>query len=201
MKKFVLFLLLITLSMLVAVADDICLQAGVTFNWDKITQAERDEDVNQIRQIIFGDSQEKKRLKGFKDKYKDYLKDKDYKKHYMVAAAGYKEYKDFNISAMYLKRMSSLYMYALQPKNDVKTIYYYDAMGNLRYVDDIKGNYPEFPYFTEQYRRSGKLAGVSYFTSKETQYIFKPDGKFRGVWHKEKFYDEAGKVIMQRSNY
>lgn len=200
MKKFLLICLLFVFPLKVN-ADDTCLQATVSFNWDTITQEERDENIEQVRKFIFGDTVEKKRLKDFKEKYKDYLKDRNYKTHYMVASAGYKEYKEYNISAMFYKNMSTLYMYALQPKEDLMTIYYYDAMGNLRYVDNIKGNYPEFPYYTEQYRRSGKLAGVSYFTSKETQYIFKPDGEFKGVWNEYSFYNEKGKVIMKRSNY
>ncbi len=184
-------------------AEDFLFQGGVVFNWDKITQEERDEDIKQMQNNIFGENLPKKKIRmdDFKTTYKDYLKDKDYKKHYMAAAAGYKEYKEYNISAMYFEKMSSLYMYGLQKKNDPSIIYYYDAMGNLRYVDNIKGLYPKFPYYAEQYRRSGVLAGVSYFTSKETQYIFKGNGEFKGVWNQYKFYDKNGKVIMQRSNY
>lgn len=203
MNKILSCLLMLILLSPQIMAENFLFQGSVVFNWDEITQEERDEDIKQMQINIFGDKlpEKKIRMEDFKTKYKDYLKDKDYKKHYMAAAAGYKEYKEYNISAMYFKRMNSLYMYGLQKKDDPTTIYYYDAMGNLRYVDNIKGMYPKFPYFAEQYRRNGTLAGVSYFTSFETQYIFKGNGDFKGVWNQYKFYNKKGKVIMQRSNY
>ena len=203
MKKFVILLFSLILFTPHIFAEDFLFQGSVVFNWDELTQEEREENISQMQKNIFGETLPEKKIKinDFKTKYKDYLKDKDYQKHYMAAAAGYKEYKEYNISAMYFKRMSSLYMYALQKKDEPMTIYYYDALGNLRYVDNIKGMYPNFPYYAEQYRRSGTLAGVSYFTSKDTQYIFKGDGEFKGVWNQYKFYNKNGKVIMQRSNY
>ena len=197
----ILLVLLFLLFMLPCSAENLYFQGSVTFNWDTVSQEEREEDVLAIRNCIFGDTVEKKRQDDFKTRYKDFLKDRDYKNHYLAASAGYKEYKEFNISAMYLKRMSTLYMYALQPKNDLMTIYYYDAMGSLRYVDNIKGSYPNFPYYTEQYRRNGSMVGISYFTSRDTQYIFKSNGDFKGVSNKDKFYNLKGKVIMHRSNY
>ncbi len=203
MKKIIFCFIALILLASVVRAEDLLFQGSIVFNWDEITQEERDEDIRQMQKNIFGETLPEKKIKmeEFKVKYKDYLKDKDYKKHYMAAAAGYKEYKEYNISAMYFKRMNSLYMYGLQKKDEPRTIYYYDAMGNLRYVDNIKGMYPDFPYFAEQYRRSGTLAGISYFTSRETQYIFKGNGDFKGVWNQHKFYNKKGKVIMQRSNY
>lgn len=201
MKKILLFFFIIHLCCLTSNAETTTLQASATFNWDTISQEERIENISQIKSSIFGDSEKTKKLDNFKELYKDFLKDKNYKKHYLVASSGYKEYKNFNIAAMYYKKMSTLYMYALQPKDNLTTIYYYDTLGNLRYVDNLKGNYPDFPYYTEQYRRSGKLVGISYFVSKDTQYIFKPNGEFKGVWHKEKFFDLDGKIKMQRSNY
>ena len=201
MKKLFLIFLFSFFFILPCNAEDAYFQGSVVFNWDSISQEERDENIAQIRRNIFGETVEKKRQDDFKERYKDFLKDKNYKNHYLAASAGYKEYREFNISAMYFKRMTSLYMYALQPKADLSIIYYYDAMGNLRYVDNIKGLYPNFPYYTEQYRRSGALVGVSYFTSRDTQYIFKSNGEFKGVWYKHKFYNEKGRVIMHRSNY
>ena len=203
MNKFLIYFSIFLLLASPVSAEDTLFTGSVVFNWDEITQEEREESIKQMQVNIFGENLPEKKIKmeDFKTKYKDYLKDKEYKKHYMVAAAGYKEYKDYNISAMYFKKMNSLYIYGLQKKDDPMTIYYYDALGNLRYVDNIKGLYPKFPYFAEQYRRSGTLAGISYFTSRETQYIFKGNGEFKGVWNQYKFYDKKGKVIMQRSNF
>lgn len=201
MKKFIVFLGLLAFSMNCALAENYSLKSTITFNWDNITQEERDQDISYLRKNIFEESSSKRKIENFKITYKDFLKDKNYKKHYIVAAAGYKEYNDYNIAAMYIKRLDTPLIYALQQKNNLTTIYYYDAMGNLRYLDKIKGAYPNFPYYTEQYRRSGKLAGISYFISNDTQYIFKPNGEFKGVWHKENFYNEKGKIIAKRSNY
>ena len=201
MKKFFVSLLFVTLFILPINANNYVLEGSASLNWDTISQEERDESIEQIKNFIFEGRNIEKKQKDFKEKYKDFLKDKNYKKHYLVVSSGYKEYKDYNIAGMYLKKLSTLYMYALQPKSNLSVIYYYDTLGNLRYVDNIKGNYPNYPYYTEQYKRSGKLAGISYFTSKETQYIFKPDGEFKGVWYQEKFYDLNGKVKMNRSNY
>ena len=201
MKKFLLLIFAIALLTIPSNADEYTLKGSTTLNWDTISQEEREESVEQIKNFIFKDSPSEKNKKDFKQQYKDFLKDENYKKHYMVASAGYKEYQEYNIAAMYYKKMSSVFIYALQPKSNLSVIYYYDALGNLRYVDNLKGNYPEYPYYTEQYKRSGKLAGISYFASKDSQYIFNPEGEFKGVWHKENFYDLKGKARMKRSNY
>ena len=201
MKKFLLLLIIAVTNIFPALADDYVLKGSTTLNWDNISQQERENSVEQIKTVIFGNTSKEKKLKDFKLIYKDYLKDKNYKKHYLVASSGYKEYKEYNISAMYYKKMSTVCIYALQPKKNPSTIYYYDALGNLRYLDNIKGDYPKYPYYTEQYKRSGKLAGISYFSSKDTQYIFNPDGEFKGVWHRENFYDLKGEIRMKRSNY
>lgn len=201
MKKFLIIIAFLGTFILPSFANDYVLKGSTTLNWDTISQEEREESIEQIKNYIFKDSQIEKKQKDFKQIYKDFLKDKNYKKHYIVASSGYKEYKEYNVAAMYYKKMSTVCIYALQPKKAPSNIYYYDALGNLRYLDNIKGNYPDYPYYTEQYKRSGKLAGISYFASKDTQYIFNPDGEFKGVWHKEEFYDIKGKIRMHRSNY
>ena len=94
-----------------------------------------------------------------------------------------------------------LYSYALQPKEDMKHAYYYSALGHLAYVDNISDNYPNFPYYSKQYRANGKLAGAIYFESRDMQYTYDPKGKFKGVWYKEKMYDINGKEILSRTNW
>lgn len=200
MKKFLLLIILLSSYTIPVFSNDYLFQGSAVFNWDTISQEERDDDIEHIKKNIFSENTVVK-IEDFKTKYKDYLKDKNYKTHYLVAAAGYKEYKNYNISAMYLKKLSTLYIYALQPKDNPTVIFYYDTLGNLRYVDNIKGNYPNFPYYTEQYKRNGKLVAVNYFTSKDTQYIFNDEQEFKGVWNQYKFYDLNGKVKMRRSNY
>lgn len=92
-------------------------------------------------------------------------------------------------------------MYAIQYKNKPRTAYYYSGFGKLRYVDEISDNYPNFPYYSKQYRADGTLAGAIYFTSRDMQYIYEPDGKFKGVWFKEKMFDINAKQILTRTNW
>lgn len=93
-----------------------------------------------------------------------------------------------------------MYMYGVQYKNDIYTTYYYDLMGNLRYIDKMSENYPNYPYYSHQYRINGELAGSIYFTSYDTQYVFKNE-KFKGVWFKDTMFDSKAKKIMTRTNY
>ena len=94
-----------------------------------------------------------------------------------------------------------LLIYAVQYKNNLQKIYYYDALGNLRYVDEISDNYPNFPYFSKQYTRNGKLVSAIYFISKDMQYMYEPNGEFKGLWYKDKMYDRRGKQTATRSNW
>jgi hypothetical protein len=119
----------------------------------------------------------------------------------MAASAGYKEYSNYNISAFYYKKQKNIYMYALQDKKDLSKSYYYDALGNLRYVDFNNGEYPEYPYYTIQYRLSGKPVSAIYYVSKDTQYLFNPDGTFEGVWYKHNLYNKSSKIILTRTTY
>ena len=92
-------------------------------------------------------------------------------------------------------------MYALQDKKDLTKAYYYDAMGSLRYVDFIDGEYPDYPYYSVQYRINGTPVSVLYFASEDCQYLFKPNGDFEGVWYKHKLYNKKNKVILTRTTY
>ena len=92
-------------------------------------------------------------------------------------------------------------MYAIQDKKDVSKSYYYDALGNLRYVDYNYGEYPDYPYYTIQYSISGKPISAIYNISKDNQYLYEPDGVFKGVWYKHNLYDKHSKVILTRTTY
>ena len=92
-------------------------------------------------------------------------------------------------------------MYAIQNKKDLSKIYYYDALGHLRYVDFINGDYPDYPYYSYQYKINGKPVSAIYFVSKDTQYMYNPDGTFKGVWFKHNMYDEHSKIILRRTAY
>ena len=36
---------------------------------------------------------------------------------------------------------------------------------------------------------------------KDMQYMYKPNGKFKGVWYKDKMYDRNGKQTLTRTNW
>ena len=89
----------------------------------------------------------------------------------------------------------------LPDKNNPKFVYYYSAFGKLIYVDISSDQYPNFPYYSRQYRANGKLSGAIYFVSKDLQYVYEPDGKFKGVWYKDKMFDRNAKQILTRNNW
>lgn len=199
MKKFILILFLLVLQTAVfADYNDIYI-ADIQYDWIDKSEVEKEAIISEVRDIIFENPVEKQ--KDFKDQFKDRLKDKDYVENYMAASAGYKEFKGNNISAFYYKKMKHIYMYALQDKKDVSKAYYYDALGNLKYVDFIYGEYPDYPYYSIQYRISGKPVSAIYFASKDCQYLFTPEGEFEGVWYKHNLYNEKSKVILTRTTY
>ena len=195
--------LLITLCLLIPLGvfanyNDIYV-ADIQYDWIDKDELAKEAMINEVRDIIFENPVEK-RL-DLKTLFADRLKDKNHYENYMAASAGYEEYKGNNISAFYYKKMAHLYMYALQDKKDLTKSFYYDAMGTLRYVDFIEGEYPDFPYYSIQYRISGKPVRAVYFVSKDCQYLFNPDGTFEGVWYKHKLYNKKNKVILTRTTY
>ncbi len=162
---------------------------------------ESDLQIEEIKNTIYKDEFVKKYpKKAFKSDYADFLKDKNYKSNYFILKSGKNETKDANLSGFFSKNEKILFIYGIQYKNNIYTKYYYDAMGNLRYIDTFSSNYPNYPYFTHQYRIDGSLAGSVYFKDKDTQYIFKNE-KFSGVWFKNTMFNRKAKKIMTRSNY
>lgn len=174
--------------------------ADIQYDWLNKSEIEKEAIVSEIREIIFKDG-EIKVINDFKTNFKDKMKDKNYKEHYIIASAGRKEFKNFNISAFYYKKQKHIYMYALQDKKDLSKIFYYDALGNLRYIDFNYGDYPIYPYYTIQYSITGKPISAIYNVSKDSQYLYQPDGVFKGVWYKHNLYDKHSKVILTRTLY
>jgi len=203
MKKLLVFIFVIFFTHLAAFADyEDFYYGNIEYNWDTLTQTERDSSIAQIYSILFGnDCVIKYQKKDFKQKYADYLKDKQVKEHYYAAAAGRKELGNVNLSAFYHPKFNTFYMYGIQYKDNLKQNFYYDALGHLQYVDQIYGQYPDYPYFSRQYRVNGTLSGSIYFVSKDCQYVFSPKGEFKGLWLNNNFYDKKGKIIMTRTNY
>lgn len=175
------------------------LVADIQYDWINKSALEKEEIITEIHDIIFTSTVDVRT--DLKTLFKDKLKDKNYLENYMAAAAGYKEYKENNISAFYYKKMTKPFIYVLQDKKDTSTAFYYDAMGNLRYIDFIDGEYPNYPYYAIQYRITGKPISVVYYVSEDCQYLYKPSGEFEGVWYKHKLYNKNNKVILTRTTY
>ena len=201
MKKIKYFLITFLLTQTFAYANfnDIFI-ADIQYDWINKSEIEKETIISEVRDIIF-ENETLPKQENFRAQFKDKLKDKNQREHYFAASAGYKEYKDYNISAFYYKKQKHIYMYALQNKKDLSKSFYYDALGKLRYVDYNFGEYPEYPYYTIKYNIAGKPISAIYNVSNDNQYLYNPDGSFKGVWYKHNLYDKHSKVILTRTMY
>lgn len=202
MKKNLILLLLFVIILSPSIASEqITLNGNINFDWVTKTQLERDTNIEHIRKTLYSDNPTSKySKKEFINTYKDYLKDKNTKQHYIQILSGIKETETENIAGFYALKDKILYAYAIQYKNNPMTVYYYDTLGNLRYVDKFSDNYPNYPYYSHQYYANGKLISSIYFTAYDTQYMYK-NGKFIGVWFKDTMFNSKAKKIMTRTNY
>jgi len=176
------------------------LEVGISFDWISKSQIQRDETISQIQGILFKDDTLLKFSKNeFRTQNAEFLKDKDSLKNYEDISNGKKEDNDKYYCGFYWNKF--LIAYGIQYKNNMKNIYYYDVMGKLGWVDYFSDNYPNFPYFSYQYKNNGKLVAAYYYVSAADQYVFNPDKKFLGRWYKEKLYNKNAKVIMTRTNW
>lgn len=174
-------------------------EVGITFDWISKTQLQRDESIKEIQKILFNNDISKYTRKSFKSTYADFLKEKDYLTLYDEISKGKKEDANRYYCGFYVGKL--LIAYGVQYKNNMKNIYYYDAMGTLRWVDIFSDNYPDFPYWSYQYYRNGKIAAAYYYVSDYDQYVFDANKEFKGRWYKENMYNRNAKIIMTRSNY
>lgn len=182
------------------IGDNITLSANAEFNWIDISQDERNSIISKYRADLFDDNTVYKfKKKDFKLIFKDFIKDPDYKRHYMLVSNNVHETNDENLCGFYKGKL--LVSYAIQYKKDLKTVYYYDVLGNLRYVDTFSDNYPNFPYTSKQYRVTGKLISAIYFISHDLQYMYRNNETFRGIWYKDKMYNSKGKQTLTRTNW
>ena len=198
MKRLLIMLFFLMPIAAMASYNDIYI-ADIKYDWIDKTAMEKEAIISEVKDIIFETPIEKQN--NFREQFKDRLKDKNHLDNYFAASAGYKELGDYNLSAFYYKKMKNIYMYAIQDKKDVSKAYYYDAMGKLRYIDFIYGEYPDYPYYSIQYRVSGKPVSAIYFVSKDCQYLFTPDGEFEGVWYKHNLYNKDSEITLTRTSY
>lgn len=208
MKK--LFVVLLAFCALqVSAAEDVAqinesvpVEISISFDWLDISQAQRDENVENLREELFNKTSSNIYYTSdeFKAKFAKYFKDKDYKHHYFLTNNGVTEDKDAKYCAFYFKK-NTLLMYAIQYKNNPTNAFYYNGFGRMYYADVMSEEYPNFPYTSMQYDRKGNLKSAIYFVSKDIQYMFGADKKFQGIWYKDKMYDKNGKQILTRTNW
>lgn len=86
--------------------------------------------------------------------------------------------------------------YAINYKNDLKHVWYYDKNGALINIE-VRTSL-DFPYGSYKYDPDGELVNMSLKVSKDETFIFSPLGQLLGHWIGEKCYDENGIVIMTR---
>lgn len=210
MKRFILILLILFLGKVSLSADfdgiektenDIkTLTANVVFDWLDISQIDRDAVIVKYQTELFDEGTVYKyKKKDFRKEYKDFLKDSDFERHYMLVKNNVTETDTENLCGFYKGRI--LISYAIQYKDNLKTVYYYDALGNLRYVDKFSDNYPNFPYMSKQYRANGTLVSAIYFISHDMQYMYDKNKSFKGAWYKNIMYDRHAKQVLTRTNW
>lgn len=202
MKKIILSIFLALIFFPVHAEEAKPLEIGVTFDWISKTQMQRDENISLIQKTIF-DSEIvlKYDKKVFREEYSAVLKDKNFLKNYEEIVNGKTEDEQAYYCAFKTKKPEIMFMYAIQYKNDLKRIYYYDALGSLYFVDIYSDSYPNFPYMSYQYRVNGELVAAYYYNSAYDQYAYDGDKKFRGRWYKENYYNRRAKIIMTRSSW
>jgi len=169
------------------------LTGEVSFDWTFKNQEERNKTISYYHNILFENIQQKTDKEAFAEYKKD--KEKDLNTYFLRNNLLFLQ--DRKLAGFYIFE-KILYIYALKYENSKKNIYYYDAMGNLRYVDILEKPYDEYPYKAYQYNNKGKLIGVAYYVSEDDQYAFKADGKFYCRWYQDKCYDKKAKMVITR---
>lgn len=192
MKKYLLILILFFTCLN---ANAKTLEGEITFNWVALDQDRRNLYVEIAKGVI--DDELTFTKKEFKSKFADSLKDVDTNDHYTQAQNKLNETSKYKIVGFFLGRI--LYMYGIQYKNDMSHIYYYDVLGHLEYVDIFSNSYPNYPFYSKQFDKNGKLVASYYFVSDEVQYAFDKNMKFLGVWVGSNFYNIKGKCILTRT--
>ncbi len=177
------------------------LDAKISYDWVSMAQTDRNSLVNEICDSLSKSDYIPSKIskQDFKAAFNDKLKDKNTKLHYYQAASKVTYTDDYKISGFFKGNL--LIMYAIQYNEDVLHNYYYDSFGRLRFVDYISYNYPNYPYFSKQFYRDGKVVAYFYYLSDNMQFIFDDKFKFKGVWQNKNMYDINGKVVLTRGEF
>lgn len=161
------------------------------FDINTITGGDRFQYVQGVKAYTFSkDCAFKLETDEFKKMIKEHKKDNNYPENYYAAQSGYTSFKGNNLSAMFTPKMDIMYLYAVQPQNNVRTTFYYNAIGHLKYIDFSYGNYPNYPYYARKYTKSGKLINTLYCPDEMTQIKFNKDGSTAEIWYKGKVIEK-----------
>ena len=162
---------------------------GSEFDWALLSKQEKNERISNIFKLMFPDGKTKNYTrKEFKTMFKPYWKDKEYKTHYDALEAGYRDYKNVKLEPYYYKDSGTMYMYALQYKNNLKRTYYYSSFGKLKFVDIRSGDVENCPCQIKRYKTNGKLVRSAYIQTKDIIYLYNNKGLFEGVQYKSTLF-------------
>lgn len=179
-------------------AFSLTLEGSAEFDWIDLKQAQRDEQISKIHSEIFDEGLIKTYdKKEFRNEYKDFLKDTDFKQTRQEIMNGEKETQEKIISAFFAGKI--LYAYGIIYKSDLYHCYYYDALGNIFNIEIFEKPYNEYPLVSKQYDKNGKLEAVIYKKGEADEFVYNENGKFLGRWYINNYYNKNGKIIMKRS--
>ncbi len=195
-RKFLYILVLIIFSLPVSA---LTLEGSAEFDWIDLKQVQRDEQISKIHSEIFNEDLVKRYdKKEYRQRYKDFLKDTNFKQTRYEIMSGNKETQEKIINAFFAKKL--LYAYGIIYKSDLYHCYYYDALGNLFNIEIFEKPYNEYPLVSKQYDKNGKLNAVIYKKGNADEFVYNADGKFLGRWYINNYYNRNGKIIMKRSS-
>lgn len=116
--------------------------------------------------------------------------DKDRNANYFALLKGKTDFKD-RILAMF-----SDGSYAVNYKNDLKHVWYYDKDGTL--INSEERTSLEYPYRSYKFSPDGELVNMTLRVSEKETFIFSPFGELLGHWVGNNCYDENGNIVMTR---
>ncbi len=169
------------------------LKGKVELDWPLLSQQERTKTINHYKDLLFKDIQRKIDMKQFEGGKKD----PNVRINRTALKKGLRNLGERELAGFYFLG-KILVIYGVKYFEDKYHIYYYDAMGRLKYVDILDKPHDEYPHVSYKYDNNGKFKEVSYYISEYDQYVFDKDGDFKGRWYFEKLYDKKAKVIMSR---
>ncbi len=169
------------------------LTGGVGLDWPLLSQYERTETINYYREKMFKDIPRKIDM----SRFEEHEKDINYRINRKALKKDLRKLGDRELAGFYLFG-KLLVIYGVKYIDDKDNVYYYNAMGNLEYVDILDKPHDRYPHIAYQYNDNGKFIGASYYLSEYDQYVYDDDGDFKGRWYFEKMYDKKAKVIMKR---